>query len=189
MSESLFTVFDAAFPPSSAPARAAGALGYVGAPGDATNVWSLSDWQPFAGLRQFPCWVPDFSVDADADAQAAAKAVLDRGWAPRQPDARVIVCDLEGYKAPVWYGTWARAVTDFGFTPVAYGQASTLFSNGAADNWVAVWDELAELEDGQTVHGHQYAASMPWLGTFVDLSVVDQWLLDRGGVGPRHGPA
>jgi hypothetical protein len=189
MTDSLFTVFDAAFPPSSAPARTVGALGYVGAPGDATNVWSLSDWQPFAGLRQFPCWVPDFSREPETDAIDAVDAAEMRGWAPRQPDARAIICDLEGYTVPAWYGDWAATVTEHGFTPVAYGQASTLFSNGAADNWVAVWDSVPDLPDGVSVHGHQYAASMPWLGTFVDLSVVDQWLLDRGGVGPRHGPA
>ena len=72
------------------------------------------------------------------------------------------------------------------FTPVAYGSLSTVLMNAAVDVWAASWNGEAVVPPGQTIHGHQDQADVPFAGTRVDYSVVDAWLFERGGVGPRH---
>src|SRR5215469_9895656 len=171
----LHKCFDAAFPPQTASPGAQAVLGYLGRAGQTPHVWTLAEWQRFAHLRQFPAWVPDFGNDPDHEAVAATIAMLDHGWAPGQPDTRAIVCDLETQVRPDWYQKWADRIGSEGFVSVAYGSLSTILQNAAAHLWVAVWDGDPVIEPGQTINAHQYD-SLP----AVDLSVIDQWLWDRG---------
>lgn len=182
----LYRAFDAATPPEHAPPGCPAVLGYIGGK-RAARVWTLAEWQRFAGLRQFPAYVPDVRhEDPAAAAKTAAAEMRSLGWAPGQPARRVIICDLETEVVPQWYQTFAAAVQLAGFEAVAYGSLSTVGGNLAADVWVAAFDGSAALLPGQTVHAHQYAADVASGGTRVDYSVMDEWLFDRGGQGPRH---
>jgi hypothetical protein len=178
----LYKCFDAAFPPQSAPPGAQAVLGYLGRAGQTPHVWTMPEWDRFAHLRQYPAWVPDFGADPGAEAVQAVLAMLDHGWAPRQAETRAIVCDLETSVHPGWYQAWADRIGTEGFVSVAYGSLSTVLENAAAHLWVAAWDSDPHLEPGQTIHAHQYQSGPDW-----DLSVIDEWLWDRGGEGARHG--
>ncbi|MGA9367276.1 MAG: hypothetical protein WBV35_07450, partial [Steroidobacteraceae bacterium] len=93
---------------------------------------------------------------------------------------------LETLSNATWWQTCAAAVSDGGFIAVAYGSLSTVLLNAASDVWVGNWKDGVVPQAGQTVHGTQYQANAPFNGTFVDYSVIDEWLMARGGVGPRH---
>lgn len=176
-------VFDASVPPATAPAGCAGVLGYVGKTGFTPHVWTPAEWRRFQHLKQYPVWVPDLAANPLAEARAAAVAVEALGWAKLpDPRTRVIVCDLETHVVPAWYAKFAAAVGSRFYVAVAYGSLSTIAANLASDLWVAAWDGDPALEPGQTIRAHQYQA-----GPGVDLSVVDEWLWERGGTGPRHG--
>lgn len=182
----LYRVFDAAYPPSTPPPGCHGVLGYIGGT-RATHTWPATAWLPFRGLRQFPCWVPSTTDAPGATAQQAAARARALGWAPGPTvGPRVIVCDLEALEDRAWYSLWAAEITAAGFVPVAYGSLSTVLANAASDVWAAAWDDSATLPAGQTIHGHQYQADVPYSGTQVDFSVVDDWMIQRGGVGSRH---
>ena len=86
-----------------------------------------------------------------------------------------------------WYDAWAATVITGRFTPVAYGSLSTVLVNAAIDVWAASWDGEAVVPPGQTIHGHQDQADVPFAGTRVDYSVVDAWLYraGRGRAAPR----
>ena len=177
----LSRVFDAAFPPQAAPPGVTGVLGYLGGP-RAAHVWTLGEWQRFGTLLQFPCWVPATATDNPVQsAIQACNAAKELGWAPMQAAKRVIVCDLETEVVRAWYAMFAAEVEQQGFTSVAYGSLSTILANAASDVWVAAWDGTPALLPGQTVHAHQYFA-----GNTLDYSVCDEWLMARGGQGPRH---
>lgn len=181
---SLIRVFDAARPPATAPPGCAGVLGYIGKPGFTPHTWSASEWRRFQHLKQYPVWVPDLAAEPALEARAAVAAARTLGWAPHLPEprTRVIVCDLETRAVPAWYSIFAAEVSAGEFVSVAYGSLTTIAANLASDLWVAAWDGDPKLEPGQVIHAHQYQA-----GQATDLSVADEWLSARGGVGPRHG--
>lgn len=182
----LYRVFDAAYPPKTPPPGCSGVLGYIGG-SRATHVWpGAAPWLPFQHLRQFPCWVPAMTDNPAEAGQFAVRAARQLGWAPGpKVGPRVIVCDLETIEDRAWYAAWAAEVTAGGFVPAAYGSLSTVLQNAASDVWAADWDGHAVIPAGQTLHGHQDQAGIAYGGTQVDYSVVDAWLYDRGGVGPR----
>lgn len=183
----LYRVFDAAYPPPAPPPGCTGVLGYIGG-SRAAHVWPATAWKPFRNLRQFPCWVPATTDNAAEAGRFAVRAALELGWAPGPTvGPRVIVCDLEAAGNRAWYAAWAGEVAGGGFTPVVYGSLSTVLQNAASDVWAAAWDGEAVIPAGQTIHGHQDQANVPYAGTQVDYSVIDAWLYERGGVGPRHG--
>lgn len=183
---SLHRVFDAAYPPASAPPGVQGVLGYVGAPGRTPHVWTLQEWLRFSHLVQFPCYVPDLGNNPDTEALTAVGAVLRLGWAPHEPDTRVIVLDGETAQFPGWYEKFAARVAGSGFAAVDYGSLSAVAGNYAADLWVADWDgDPNLLGEGQTIHGDQFSANLNYGGTQIDLSSVDDWLFARGGRGAR----
>src|SRR5271166_890489 len=133
----LHRVFDAAYPPQTAPPGCDGVLGYIGG-GRATHVWTLAEWDRFADLRQFPAYVPDFTTeDPTTAATSAAILMKERGWAPFQPDRRVVVCDLETLIERGWYQQFAAEVEQLGFTAVAYGSLSMVLENAASEVWAA----------------------------------------------------
>ena len=179
----LYRCFDAAYPPAKTPAAMQAALGYIGRKGRTPHVWTLAEWQRFEGLRYFPCWVPDYRLDAAREADAAVEAALHLGWAAHQQPNRVIIADheMEGTSIRGWHEAFADRVAGHGFDAVAYGSASSVFNIGAEHVWVAAWDGKTNLPSGETVHAHQFAAF-----TKHDVSVVDEWLWARAGQGPRH---
>jgi hypothetical protein len=181
-----YTVIDAARPPMYLPLDVDGVLGYIG--GVATHVWSPAEWKPFAGVRQFPCWVAEGGA-ADTQAVAAVAAARRLGWAPDMPigETRVIVIDMETAVEPAWYKIMAAGILSGGFVPVCYGSLSTVLGNAASDVLAADWDGIAEIPAGQTIHGVQYRANVSIGATVVDYSVFDGWLFGRGGRGLRHG--
>ena len=189
--QGLTRVFDASAPPAVAPAGVQGVLGYIGRAGKTPHVWTLEEWQPFAALRQFPCWVPDLSADPAGEAAAAAGAMTSLGWSRDLPAAstRALVADLEtagGNAVAAWWARFSDAVHVNGFVAVAYGSLSTVLTVAASWVWAADWDGQATLGEGQTVVGHQDAANVAFAGTRVDYSVISPWLALRGGSGPRH---
>jgi len=181
----LYQAFDAEFPPSEIPAGCAAVLGYTSGQ-RAANIWAPRQWLPFAGIRQFPCHVPDFGAeDPVSSARTAVQAALNLGWAAGMPERRVIVCDAETLTDPEWYAEFANEVDMEEFTSVLYGSIGNALLNAASDLWVADWG-VPTMPDGQTIHAAQIIAGVPFGGTLVDYSVIDHWMLARGGVGPRH---
>ena len=182
-------MFDASVPPPISPAGCQAVLGYVGREGFTPHVWTATEWDRFRHLRQVPAWLPDFSVGPVNEAHAAIKAVQDLGWAADETDERAIVFDFEtaeGASTRAWWEDTSAELAVQGFTGVVYGSLSTILENAAADVIVADWNNTAQLLPGQTIHGHQYQAGVPFLGTQVDFSVIDEWLFERAGRGARH---
>jgi hypothetical protein len=185
MSGNLGKIFDASKPPKSTPERCAGVMGYIGMEGRTPHVWTSAEWRVFGKIRQYPVWVPDYAYDGGANARYAVQAVTRLGWAAHEAYPRAIIVDMETVISPQWYDDTAAGILAAGFTPVCYGSMSTVFQNRAVDVIAADYDGVASVPAGQTLHGWQYIANQPWDGTTVDYSVFDQWLMDRGGVGPR----
>lgn len=180
--------FDAAYPPDTAPPGAVAVLGYVGREGYTPHVWTPDEWRRFEHLRQFPAFLPDFSNKPEAEADLAVSLVSVLGWAMLpEPDTRVIVLDGETRQYPGWYAQWAARVGSHGYHGYDYGSLSSVLGNAAYDVWAADWTDIPALEPGQTIHADQYAAGIKWGNTLIDLSVLDDATLRRGGVGPRHG--
>jgi hypothetical protein len=183
----LYRAFDAAYPPATPPPGCQAVFGYIGG-SRALHTWPAAAWAPFKGLRQIPYWVPAVTDNPAEAGQFAVRAARELGWAPGpKVGPRVIGCDLETIIAPAWYADWAHAVTMGGFQPFAYGSLSTVLQNAASDVVAAAWNGEAVIPPGQTIHGHQDQANIPYGGTQIDYSVIDDWLYERGGVGPRHG--
>ena len=180
-------VIDAAYPPPAIPPGVTGIMGYIGQRGLADHVWTPQQWSPFASIRQFPVWVPDFSEAPALEGGTAVEAALALGWASHEADTRVIICDMETTINPSWYTMWAATVENSGFAPVCYGSLSTVLDNAADHNIIADWDGIKTIPPGQTIHGVQYAANVKAGGGTVDFDLFDGWLMARGGVGPRHG--
>ena len=184
----LWKVFDAAFPPATAPPGAQAVLGYIGRPGFMPHVWTAAEWDRFADLRQFPAAVPDFANDPKVEAAWFADAMKALGWEAHAVPARVLLVDEETRSQDAaWYQMFAAELVDVGFVAVEYGSLSTVLANSAYDVWAADWDGIPQLVPGQTEQGKQYKAGVPWQGTMIDLSVVDDWLWERAGRGARHG--
>jgi hypothetical protein len=185
---SVHQILDAAYPPSAAPDGVEAVVGYLDSP-YALHPWPPAQWLPFGHLRQFPAWVANVTADPVAQAQKAVAQVLSLGWAPLSAgftSPRVIILDMEASTDPAWYAKAAGVITAARFTPVAYGSLSTVLGNAAADVLAAAWDGVRAIPAGQTIHGGQYLANVPYAGTRVDYSLFDDWLFNRGGVGPRH---
>jgi hypothetical protein len=182
-----FTMFDAAVPPWARPAGTVATMGYIG--GRATHTWTPQQWRPFASTRQFPAWVADLSKHPAQQADAAVAAALALGWAAHEPapGTRAIIYDLEDQADAAWYAVAASTTALHGFTAVVYGSLSTVLQNAASDVLAAKWDDSAVIPEGQTIHGKQYKDNVQYGSTVIDYSVIDQWLMQRGGVGIRKG--
>jgi hypothetical protein len=184
----VYTIIDAEYPPTSIPEPATGILGYIGGP-KAANTWSLTQWERFSHVRQFPAYVPDMAANPLPQAEDAVTRALALGWAPWQKGngERAIIFDLETGANPEWWLQLARMTCTRGFVPVAYGSQSTVYANQAAAVIMADWTgHVPTGGETSTTHGIQYEANVTWEGTKIDYSVFDQWLFDRAGVGPRH---
>jgi hypothetical protein len=178
-------MIDAAYPPATVPPGVVAVAGYIGG-ARATNIWTPAEWQPFGHLRQIPIWVPPLNSDPAAEAGKAVAAAKALGWAAHMPDTRVIVGDLETAAVPAWWETFAGTIGAGGFIAMAYGSLSTVLLNAAVDVWAADWDNLPELLPGQTIHAKQDQPGVRYGNTLLDYSVIDEWLLAHGGIGPRR---
>jgi len=182
-------VFDAAYPPSAPPAGAVGVLGYIGG-ALALNTWTSAQWQPFARLAQFPCYVPDLNADAVTQATDACNRAGALGWQARNPLTRVIIFDLETSIDAAWFTSVQRQVGSLGYQAVAYGSLPGVEQNKAAVIWGADYNGVPQLEEGQAVRGDQFAANVTVEAggelVTVDWSIVDDWMMARAGSGPRR---
>jgi hypothetical protein len=178
---------DAENPPASAPTAVEGVMGYLGGP-RATRVWTLGDWVPFGTLKQYGIYVPDIGANPLSQGREAVQLALALGWSDKFTGAqqRAIIIDMETSANAAFYDKIATEISTHGFAPVAYGSLSTVLGNAADDVLAADWDDKAVIPPGQTVHGCQYLAQHPFKNTVIDYSVIDDWLYQRGGVGPRH---
>src|ERR1700761_2283758 len=173
----LHRCFDAEVPPIRPLPGFDSVLGYIGGAELAGKPWTREQWQPFAGLAQFPCYVPSLARYASAQANEACVLARDLGWRP----GRAIVFDLETAKAPGWWSACRERTRELGYVPVAYGSVSTLPYNRAALMWGADWNDVPELvEDGQSFEAMQIENTPAY-----DVSVVSHWLYLRAGTGAR----
>jgi hypothetical protein len=177
---SLTHCFDAETPPATAPPHCGAVLGYIGG-ARAARVWTLEDWLRFSSLRQFPCYVPTVGTNPVGQAAEAVALMRARGWRI----TRSVIFDLENATDPEWWAVVQTRVDELQQDPVAYGSASTLFSNEARKNWAARWNNVPVLYPGLSVQATQYAANLADGGTLIDLSVVSAELLAHGGVAAR----
>jgi hypothetical protein len=178
--------FDAAYPPTSAPPGCTVAAGYIGG-SEALNVWTPAEWRRFRSLYQVPIWVPNTDADPKDQASQACAASKALGWAPNQPNPRLIVFDLEMAEVPGWYASVAAEVAAQGFQAAAYGSLATVLANKAAVVWSADWDGDYALDHGQSIEATQYATDIAWQDTQVDYSAVSDWWTAHCGDGPRWG--
>jgi hypothetical protein len=176
--------FDAAYPPASAPPGCTVVAGYIGG-SEALNVWTPAEWRRFETLYQVPIWVPNTSSDPKAQASEACAASKTLGWAPNQPNRRLIVFDLELAEVPAWFASVAAEVASQGFQAAAYGSLSAVLANKARVVWSADWDGDYALDHGQSIEATQYVSDVAWDNTQVDYSAVSEWWTAHCGVGPR----
>lgn len=184
---SQYLIFDAETPPTLSPRHTVGVMGYVGGP-RAARAWRLDEWTRFFGLKQFPIYVPDIGTNPLSQAREAVQLVLALGWSDKMtgPQKRAIIIDMETSADRVWWDKIATDIGAHGFVAVAYGSLSTVLDNAAEDVLAADWETAPVIPVGQTLHGSQYDANVPARGALVDYSMIDNWLYQRGGVGPRH---
>lgn len=181
-----YMIFDAENPPTTSPLYAYGVMGYLGGP-RAARAWTLDDWLPFHDIKQFGIYVPDLSMNPLTQGQEAVQLALELGWSNKMAgdQQRAIIIDMENSANAEFYLSMANAISARGFMPVAYGSLSTVLDNAADDVLAADWNDKAVIPRGQTLHGHQYMAEVPFRGAVIDYSTIDDWLYQRGGVGPR----
>lgn len=183
----LFHAFDAAFPPSTAPADVQAVCGYLGGP--TPHVWTLQEWQRFGDLRQAGIWLYEASQDAATAGHQAAAAAKRLGWKPFADVRRVIWLDMELKEDPAWIAGFAAAVHGDGFVAGDYRSLSSDQAGGdphVLGKWLAAWDGVQSVEDLPFVVGHQYRANVPCGGSVVDLSVFSGKVWEAFGHGPRH---
>jgi hypothetical protein len=177
-------MFDAAFPPQTAPPGVQAVLGYVGGRGldRDTHIWTLAEWRRFAKLRQFPAWACRTEVSPEASAVVACELAGSFGW--NRNGSRALVGDMETTIAPEWWARFEAAVTVNGMVPVCYGSSSTVGLNKPRRIFGAEWDGDPAIPAGWVAH--QYAGNVPWEGTELDWSSLTPEMLKLGGIGPRR---
>jgi hypothetical protein len=184
---STYLIFDAENPPAVAPVHALGVMGYLGGP-RAAHAWTLDEWAPFSGLRQFGLYVPDIGADPVAQGLEAVQLALKLGWSNEMKGSqqRALLIDMETSVDAAWYKAHADTIGSRGFMPVAYGSLAVVLGNAADDVLAADWNLKPVIPAGQTLHGDQWEANVPFGNTVIDYSMIDGWLYQRGGVGPRR---
>jgi hypothetical protein len=178
---SLVRCFDDAFPPVVTPAGAGAVLGYIG--GQAEHVWTLEEWDRFAQLRQYPCYVCAVEGETDGtpldSGNVAADLTRELGW----NYGRAIIGDMETSTDAAYWRAWSGRVRSRGYVPVAYGSLSAVVKLGAEHLWIAEWDDDPVLLNGRGCWAHQFYST-----SAMDWSVLAPELVARGGAGPRRAP-
>jgi hypothetical protein len=177
-------MFDAAFPPQSAPPGAVAVLGYVGGRGldRDTHVWTLAEWQRFAHLRQFPAWACNTDVSPETSGEIATEEAELLGWS--RNGSRALVGDMETQADLKWWQSFEIAVRSSGMIPVCYGSASTVAGNKPSRIFGADWDDNKAIPAGWDAH--QYEGNVPFGGTLIDWSALTPVMLRLGGEGKRR---
>ena len=180
----LYRMFDAAYPPASAPPGCQAVAGYIG--GNTPHPWGVDEWLRFAGLVQFPIWVGYLDADPVADGQAAVAAMHELGWAAGRPNRRAVILDEETQVDAAWVDAFAAVVWNAGYQTFMYGSLATILRDPPKEGYlVADWTGVPALPPYANVVGCQYLANVPWEGTAIDLSVITDTMLAHGGVGAR----
>jgi hypothetical protein len=177
-------MFDAAFPPQTAPPGAQAVLGYVGGRGldRDTHVWTLAEWQRFAHLRQFPAWACNTDASPDTSGKVAAGEAELLGW--NRNGSRALVGDMETQADPKWWSSFEIAVSSAGMVPICYGSASTVAGNKPHRTFGADWNGDQAIPEGWVAH--QYAGNLPYENTHIDWSSLTPEMLRLGGKGKRR---
>lgn len=181
----LYRMFDAAFPPGLPYPGCQAAAGYIG--GNTPHVWSLAEWQRFAGLVQFPIWT-GYGQGGDGATQGleCAAVMHQLGWKPGAPNRRGVILDEETRVDPAWVDGFAGAIWDSGYQTFMYGSLATILSDPPKEGYlVADWNDIPALPPYPNVVGCQYQPNIPWNGTQVDLSVITDAMMLHGGIGAR----
>lgn len=185
----LVRTFDAAFPPRAPFPGCAGVCGYVG--GNTPHVWTATEWNAASDngrLGQLPIWVGFGEADPAEHARQAAAAATALGWEPfHRPDWRAIVADMEAVSELAWLLAFGDELRRFGFLCWPYFSEVALPSDPPGFTvWLAEWNGVADVPAIHDVIGHQYAPSVPFDNTQVDLSVFLPATLNSFGWGPRR---
>lgn len=183
----LYNGIDAAFPlVANAPADTQIVAGYIG--GDAEHVWKPGEWNQFLpvfpSVRFLPIFVDDSHLFSNGRelGDAMCVAAMKRGWAPYQPNRRIIVVDAEENTDYQYYADASVEVWRLGFVMVQYrssGSVGNSQQNPPELTWVAV-------------PGQPKPSVMIWAGyqyhwqTGFDLNTFSQFVYDGCGVGERH---
>jgi hypothetical protein len=177
-------MFDAAYPPQTAPPGAQAVLGYVGGRGldRDTHVWTLPEWQRFADLRQFPAWACNTEVGPEASGIVAVGLAGSFGW--HRNGTRALVGDMETQTDMAWWRRFQATVVREGMVPVCYGSASTVAGNKPSRVFGADWNGDKAIPAGWVAH--QFEGNVPFGGTLIDWSALTPEMLRLGGEGKRR---
>lgn len=159
--------------------------GYVG--GDTPHVWLPDEWNEILETQPQTRFLPIY-VDSNASftngtelAKAAVSAVMDRGWAPFQPNRRVIVIDCEENTNYQYYAEASDAIWSAGFVMIQYRSAGSVGNqqqNPPDVTWVAVPGQ--PKPSGMIWAGYQYHWGKEW-----DLDVFSEFVWNGCGQGLR----
>ena len=183
----LYRMFDAAYPPVQPFPGCQAVAGYIG--GNTPHVWTLAEWQRFAGLVQFPIWTGYQRTNGAADGQAAAQLMHQLGWNPGSPYRRAVILDMEDEPNGAYGDGFGSAVWAAGYQTFVYEDLARLLAGGNPPKegyLVADWTNVPSIPPYDNVVGCQYAGNVPWEGGAVDLSVITDQMLAHGGTGGRH---
>jgi hypothetical protein len=179
-----YHMFDAAYPPDSAPSGYAAVAGYIG--GNTPHVWVLSEWLRFSHIRQLPIWTGYAENQPVEHARQAAAAARARGWRPDANPRRYIALDFETEVDPKWVDAFTQECSTQGYDVITYGSLYYVQQTTRGDIWAAEWGQVPHLPSTGRIEAIQYAANVPFGNTQIDLSVIDQDCWDKLGRGPRH---
>lgn len=163
----MIKMFDAAYPPQTAPEGYQVAAGYIG--GDTPHVWTRAEWDRFSHLRRLPIFTR--SAPAGHSGTADAFAALAQLYAIGAPRGIAVVWDLEAAVAEAYLNEVDAVMSWAGFLVWIYGQASTVFKNPECHGyWPADWTGDPFMHSGDNVRATQYASGPDW-----DSSLVKEW--------------
>lgn len=187
MNETLSLMYDAAFPPSTPYPGARAAALYIG--GNALRVATASDWLNVQHLTQFPIWVGAGESDPTGHAAQCVSIMKSLGFEAGFTSAfrRAVLLDFETEVDPAWVNSFGSVIWGSGYSTLVYGSESTIVDNPAKEGrWIALYDNRPDIPPGLGAVGHQFRANVAWDNTQVDLSVITDAMMARGGIGPRH---
>lgn len=173
-------MFDAAYPPVTAPAGFSAVAGYVG--GDTPHVWTPQEWARFVGLGKLPLWVRSDPAQADpyADAVEFDRALQALGVPAGSP----VGLDKETSSDPVYLRHFALGLSVARYELLvqyeslsAYNAAQGAGLPVTSEFWVADWTGAPHML-AKPVYALQYA-NAGMLGTDYDASLMRWDLFER----------
>lgn len=173
-------MFDAAFPPATAPQGFDAVAGYVG--GDTLHVWTPQEWARFARLGKLPIWTRSNPSQADpyADAVAFDRALQALGV----PAGAPVALDKETTSDPVYLRHFALGLSVARYELLvqyeslsAYNAAQGAGLAVSSEFWVADWTGQPHMLP-KPVYILQWA-SAGMLATNYDASLIRWDLYER----------